>query len=62
MTQTLLSLSCNLYFEVYYTAIVTVRVPDELKAKMKGLNINWSEEIREFICRRIDEEERRRRI
>ncbi|WP_457751095.1 hypothetical protein [Thermococcus sp.] len=47
---------------MYYTAIVTVRVPDELKAKMKGLNINWSEEIREFICRRIDEEERRRRI
>jgi len=43
-------------------AIVTVRVPDELKLKMKELNINWSEEIREFIRRRIDEEERRRKI
>ena len=43
-------------------AIVTVRVPDELKLKMKELDINWSEEIREFIRRRIDEEERKRRI
>jgi len=43
-------------------AIVTVRVPDELKVKMKELNINWSEEIREFIRRRIDEEERKRKI
>ena len=43
-------------------AIVTVRVPDELKVKMKELNINWSEEIREFIRRRIDEEERRKKM
>ena len=43
-------------------AIVTVRVPDELKVKMKELDINWSEEIREFIRRRIDEEERRRKM
>jgi len=43
-------------------AVVTVRVPDELKLKMKELDINWSEEIREFIRRRIDEEERRRKM
>jgi len=43
-------------------AVVTVRVPDELKAKMKELDINWSEEIREFIRKRIDEEERKRKI
>ncbi len=43
-------------------AVVTVRIPDELKVKMKELDINWSEEIREFIRRRIDEEERRRKI
>ena len=43
-------------------AVITVRVPDELKLKMKELNINWSKEIREFIRRRIDEEERRRKI
>ena len=34
-------------------AVITVRVPDELK--MRGLDINWSEEIREFIRRRIDQ-------
>ncbi len=43
-------------------AVITVRVPDELKLKMKELDINWSEEIREFIRRRIDEEERRKKI
>ncbi len=43
-------------------AVITVRVPDELKLKMKELDINWSEEIREFIRRRIDKEERRKKI
>ncbi|ASJ08506.1 hypothetical protein A3L11_04370 [Thermococcus siculi] len=43
-------------------AIITIRVPDELKLKMRELNINWSEEIREFIRKRIDEEERRKKI
>ena len=43
-------------------SVITVRVPDELKLKMKELDINWSEEIREFIRRRIDEEERRKKI
>ena len=43
-------------------AVITVRVSDELKLKMKELDINWSEEIREFIRRRIDEEERRKKI
>lgn len=43
-------------------AVITIRVPDELKLKMRELNINWSEEIREFIRKRIDEEERRKKI
>ncbi len=43
-------------------AVITVRVPDELKLKMKELDINWSREIREFIRRRINEEERRKKI
>ena len=42
-------------------AVITVRIPDELKLKMKELNINWSEEIRKFIRRRLDEEERRKK-
>ena len=43
-------------------SVITVRVPRELKEKMKELDINWSEEIRKFIVRRIDEELRKRRI
>ena len=43
-------------------AVITVRVPEELKLKMKELDINWSEEIRKFIQRRVDEEERGRKI
>ncbi len=35
-------------------AVITVRVPDELK--MRELDINWSEEIRKFIQRRIDQQ------
>ncbi len=33
--------------------ILTIRVPKELKEKMRKLNINWSEEIRLFIERKI---------
>ncbi len=41
-------------------AVISVRIPDELKAKMKELDVNWSEEIRQFIERRIREEEKTR--
>lgn len=34
-------------------AVISVRIPDELKAKMKELDINWSEEIRKFIEERV---------
>ncbi|WP_175058829.1 hypothetical protein [Thermococcus sp. 2319x1] len=43
-------------------AVITVRVPDEIKAKMKGISINWSEEIRRFIIQRIEEEERKKNL
>ncbi|NJE55614.1 hypothetical protein [Thermococcus sp. 21S9] len=39
-------------------AVISVRVPDELKEKMKKYNINWSEEIRRFIELRVMEIER----
>ncbi|NJE00790.1 hypothetical protein [Thermococcus sp. JdF3] len=39
-------------------AVISVRVPDELKEKMKKYDINWSEEIREFIERKIRDEEK----
>ncbi|WP_457741871.1 type II toxin-antitoxin system VapB family antitoxin [Thermococcus sp.] len=36
-------------------AVISVRVPDELKEKMKKYDINWSEEIRRFIELRVRE-------
>jgi hypothetical protein len=38
----------------YTSSAVTIRVPGELKEKMKHSNIEWSEEIREFIETRIN--------
>ncbi|ANF23336.1 hypothetical protein [Thermococcus piezophilus] len=43
-------------------AVVSVRVPDELKAKMKEVNINWSEEIRKFIESKIREYNRKKAL
>ncbi|MDI3476224.1 MAG: hypothetical protein PWQ79_2060 [Thermococcaceae archaeon] len=43
-------------------AVITVRVPDEIRAKMKTVKVNWSEEIRKFIIHRIEEEERKKNI
>ncbi|WP_240911831.1 hypothetical protein [Thermococcus sp. M36] len=43
------------------SAVVTVRVPEELKREMERYKgkINWSAEIREFIAERIEEEKKR---
>jgi predicted DNA-binding protein len=35
--------------------VVSVRVPKELKKKMKKFNIDWSSEIRRFIEERVKE-------
>jgi post-segregation antitoxin (ccd killing protein) len=43
-------------------SVITIRIPRELKEKMRKININWSEEMRKFIARRIDEEVRRKQI
>ena len=43
-------------------SVITVRIPRELREAMKKLDINWSEEVRRFIARRVDEEVRRRRL
>jgi hypothetical protein len=51
-----------MYFGWYYLPVITVRIPDELKAKMRMVNINWSEEVRKFIIQRIEEEERKRNL
>ena len=44
------------------SAVISVRVPRELKEKMDRLKfkVNWSEEIRKFLERRVEELQRRR--
>ncbi len=38
--------------------VISVRVPKELKRMMKEVDINWSEEIRKFIEKRVREYKR----
>jgi len=40
--------------------VVSFRVPRELKKAMKEVDINWSEEIRKFIEKKIKEFEKKR--
>ena len=41
-------------------SVITVKVPRELKERMRALDVNWSEYIRAAIVRRIEEEGMRR--
>ncbi|MEM0320368.1 MAG: hypothetical protein QXS67_03035 [Candidatus Nezhaarchaeales archaeon] len=52
------------YFEIQNVImpVITIRVSDELKKKMREVKLNWSEEIREFIKQRINELEREKSI
>jgi hypothetical protein len=36
--------------------VITVKVPSDLKRKMKQVKMNWSEYIRDSIQRKIDEQ------
>jgi len=36
--------------------VITVKVPSELKKKMKQVKMNWSEYIRECVQKKIDEQ------
>ena len=38
------------------TNIITVKVPNELKKKMKQVDVNWSQYIRECVQKKIDEQ------
>lgn len=40
-------------------AVITVRIDEETKRMMDGIDINWSEVIRRAIRERIEEERRR---
>ena len=39
--------------------VITVKVPHELKKKMKQVKVNWSEYIRECVRKKIDEQKLR---
>jgi len=41
------------------TNAITVKVPSELKKKMKQVKVNWSEYIRESIRKKISEQNMR---
>lgn len=40
-------------------SLITVRVPKELKERMKRARINWSEELRKAIRTRLETNQRR---
>ncbi len=39
--------------------VITVKVPSELKKKMKQVKVNWSEYIRDCVQKKIDEQKLR---
>ena len=41
-------------------SMITVRVPSELKRRMKRAGVNWSEELRRVIEEKLGEEDKRR--
>jgi hypothetical protein len=45
-------------------SVVSVKVPDEIKKDMekRKAKINWSQEIRSFIEKKLDDEKRRENI
>jgi hypothetical protein len=43
--------------------VFSIKIPEDLKKKMYDLsNINWSEEIRLFLNKRVQEEKKRRNV
>ncbi len=39
--------------------VITVKVPSELKKKMKQIEVNWSQYIRECVQKKINEQKMR---
>ena len=40
-------------------ALITIRVPKDLRARMKRAGINWSEELRQVIRLKLEAQQRR---
>ena len=47
---------------IIMSSVISVRVPRELKDKMKEIKVNWSEEIRKFIEQTIDKYEAKKQF
>ncbi len=43
-------------------AVISVRVPEELRKEMKNYGIDWNEELRLLISERIKSERRKRAV
>ncbi len=41
------------------SVVFSVRIPRELKERMERLRVNWGEEVRKFLEKRVEEEEMR---
>ncbi|MGQ9469709.1 MAG: type II toxin-antitoxin system VapB family antitoxin [Nitrososphaerales archaeon] len=41
------------------TSVITVKIPKELKERMKEVDVNWSEYIRSTIIKKVEEHELR---
>jgi Arc/MetJ-type ribon-helix-helix transcriptional regulator len=39
--------------------VITVKIPEEMKKKMKQIDVNWSEYIRECVQEKISYEKRK---
>ena len=41
------------------SSAITVKIPDQMKKKMKQVKVNWSEYIRECVQKKIDEQKKK---
>ncbi len=49
-------------YTVMFMEVFSIRIPKEIKQKMKETEINWSEEIRKFIETRIKEYQKKKAL
>ena len=47
---------CDVYMNSVDVDVITVRVPRDLKTRMKQVELNWSEYIRDSITKKIEEQ------
>ncbi|ADI32024.1 type II toxin-antitoxin system CcdA family antitoxin [Staphylothermus hellenicus] len=45
-----------------YTSVISIRIPRRVKEELKRLGINYSNEVREYLIKRVREERGKRLI